>query len=64
LVGILEEGAAAKGKSSRNAAAGSKAMIRALLVCVGLVLAAESAVAQAPAAPEPAPGPQVAIVPD
>jgi Protein of unknown function (DUF3106) len=50
LVGIFEEGVAA-GESSRNAAAGSEAMIRALLVCASLCLAA--GIDAARAGPEP-----------
>jgi hypothetical protein len=50
LVGVLEEGAAAR-KFSRNATAGRKAMIRASFICACLFLAVASGVAQVPTAP-------------
>src|SRR5664279_5465693 len=53
LVGILEEGAAPRGESPRAATAGCKAMIRATFICVTLLLAAASAVAQMPEPPAP-----------
>jgi Protein of unknown function (DUF3106) len=53
-VGILEEGSAAQGPTSRTAAAGCKAMIRASFLCVSLfVAAANVSLAQSPPAPPP-----------
>jgi hypothetical protein len=64
LVGILEEGAVARGKSSANAAPGSETMIRALIVGASLLLAAAGAVAHADAAPvAPVAAPETASLP-
>jgi hypothetical protein len=49
LVGFLEEGAAARESATRSAAAGRKQMIRALVICTGLLLAAATGFAQTPA---------------
>ena len=53
-MGISEEGAAARGRSSRAAAAGCKEMIRAMFICASLMLAAANGFAQSPP-PESAP---------